>query len=113
MDDLFYNENYEEEDILNERGKVPRIQYLFDGKVRFYTCDIYIPKKKLIIEVKSSYTFTLNKEKIIVQAKECMAKGYNYELRIYTQKGKYVIYDIEKAYFYTKSGGMRIIVKKE
>jgi hypothetical protein len=91
LDDLLFKEKISENEIINERGDVPKIEYFIKNKSHIYYCDIYIPKKKLIIEVKSKYTFDLNKEKVIQQGIACKNKGYNYQLRIYNNKGEYYL----------------------
>ena len=65
---LFYKSSYEldfiilceQNNILIENG--PTIKYSMFGKNKIYFPDFYIPKLNLIVEIKSSYTYNLEKE---------------------------------------------------
>jgi len=59
-----------------ERG--PSIKYLFEGKNKVYHSDFYIPFLNLIVEIKNSYLFKIDKEKIKLKEKATINKGYNY-----------------------------------
>jgi hypothetical protein len=60
----------------------PSVKYLFEGKNKVYYSDFYIPSKNLIIEIKSSYFYNKDKEKVLQKGKTCGEKGYNYILII-------------------------------
>lgn len=77
--------NYTFTDLQIGVKNVPKIQYMLD-KLRFYYCDIYIPKENKIIEVKSTWTFYLDHDKVIAKAKACVEQGYNYEFYIINDK---------------------------
>lgn len=67
-------EIYNEDEIIYDKKLVPHIKYFYDNKLRTYYPDFYIPKDNLIIEVKSEWTFNVNKEKVLLKlkaAKEC------------------------------------------
>lgn len=51
---------YNEDDIENNRQKIPKIQYILNNKVCYYYPDIYIKSQNLIIEVKSVYLHIKN-----------------------------------------------------
>lgn len=89
LNDLIFDEKFKEEEILNCPTEVPEIFYNFNGKKRRYYPDIYIKEKNLLIEVKSTYTFNIEKEKIMAKALRCKEMGFNFEFRIYNPKGKY------------------------
>jgi len=58
---LKHNTNLKPSQIIaGEMGKIPRIDYYYDNKWRFYYPDFYIPKKKIIVEVKSTWTLLMN-----------------------------------------------------
>jgi hypothetical protein len=59
-----------------QRG--PSIKYNFNGKIRTYHPDFYIPSLNLIIECKNSYL--LKRDAIIIKEKEkaTIANGFNY-----------------------------------
>jgi hypothetical protein len=86
--DIIFNEwELSSKDIIVERTKVPEIWWVDDSnkKRRYYT-DIHIPSKNLIIEVKSTWTYEI--EKIITQQKLLAAKklGYNTLLWVFDCK---------------------------
>lgn len=56
----------------------PIIEYHFKGKNKRYFSDFYIQELNLIIEIKSSYTYELAKEKNIKKQEESISKGYNH-----------------------------------
>lgn len=66
-----------EDDIVTGQGNVPHIPYEFDGVLRRYYPDIYIPKLNLIIEVKSKYTWMKYKEKNMAKVDATKKLGYN------------------------------------
>jgi hypothetical protein len=71
----FLEKFYDKIDI--ENG--PSVPYLFEGKNKVYHSDFYIPSKNLIVEIKSDYILTLDKE--INEKKEfCLKQDYNYIL---------------------------------
>lgn len=66
----------EEDDIINGPGNVPHIPYMFDGVMKRYYPDIYIPKFNQIIEVKSKYTWKKYKEKNLAKYRACKKLGF-------------------------------------
>lgn len=58
--------------------KGPIIEYEFGGSKRQYFSDFYLPQFNLIIEIKSTYTFELSKEKNIEKQKRCILIGYRH-----------------------------------
>ena len=88
LDELL-KEGYIETQIYTDTNdKMPEIWYYFDDKPSRYFPDIFIAEKNLIIEVKSTYTYELNKEKNLAKAQACKKLGYSFEFRIYDPKGK-------------------------
>jgi hypothetical protein len=71
-----------EEDIVNDRANVPRIQYTFGGKLRSYYPDIWLPKNNQLIEVKSRYTWKKYREQNLAKYCACKAAGYNVSVAI-------------------------------
>jgi len=68
---------------------VPKIIYTFEGRTRHYHPDIYIKSQNKLIEVKSTYTISQDKKRNV--AKWVTAyKLYNFELRVYNEKGRLV-----------------------
>ncbi|MCK9529502.1 MAG: hypothetical protein M0R77_02900 [Gammaproteobacteria bacterium] len=81
MIDWLLSQGYEENDIIVSDIEKPEIWYEFDGKKRRYYPDIFIKSENMIIEVKSKYTFTLDKEKNNIKLSAC--RKLNFSSRIY------------------------------
>ena len=86
---LLFDENIDEEDIYTSDMSV-EIWYEYEEKKCRYYPDIFIKSKNLIIEVKSEYTYSIDKERIKLKLRACKFDNYNIELRVYDGKGKLV-----------------------
>lgn len=87
LDDLV--ETYSEDDIITDDFSKPEVWYFDDdGKYHRYFADAYIPKDNRVIEVKSIYTFQLDRRKIHLTKMAVYALGYEYNLIVYDKKGK-------------------------
>jgi hypothetical protein len=77
--------NHEEEDIINDVKVMPEFLYEWKGKSKRYYPDIYLPKERKFIEVKSKYTYL--EQRAVNQAKrECvLKKGFHFEFWICTK----------------------------
>ena len=80
-----------EEQIITDRRDIPRIPYMVDDKKRYYHPDMYLPHINTIIEVKSTWTYKLDVDKIELTRKATIEAGFAFELHIYDNKGKRVI----------------------
>jgi hypothetical protein len=78
---------YTEEQILTDRKEVGRIPYKHGEKQRYYFPDIKIPHMNKIIEVKSPWTITLERDTIDLKANAAKEHGYDYEIWVITKKG--------------------------
>ena len=78
---------YTEEQIITDRKDIPRIKYNYNDKEKCYFPDIYIPDEKYIIEVKSTWTLKIDKDKNYKKAEACKIEGYKYEIWVYDNKG--------------------------
>jgi hypothetical protein len=75
--------NFNELDFTNVRKEIPQIWYNDDaGKKHRYFPDIFIPKKNLIIEVKSTYTYSRYLTKNNIKKHAVLQLGYNFEFWI-------------------------------
>lgn len=81
---------YSEEEI--ELDNTPSVNYLYE-KSKNYFPDIYIPKHNLIIEVKSTYTYSQNIAQNLLKAKACIDAGYNFEFYVCSSKKVLMIVD--------------------
>ena len=89
LDDLLKIENIDENDIMNDRTKVPEIWYSDEkNERRRHYVDFYIPSQNRCIEVKSSWTFENNKDKVLAKQKAAIEMGMKYEIWIYDGYGK-------------------------
>lgn len=83
---------YHEDEIITERRQVPKIKYSINSKKMIYYPDIYIKSKNLIIEVKSDYTYKLNRVKNIIKAIATKKYGFFYEFWVYRNGNKLKFY---------------------
>ena len=85
--ELLLNIGINETDISVNRKTIPKIFYLNDkNKQSRYYPDIWIKSKNLLIEVKSEYTFNLNKNQALNKQDACKKLGYNHIIVICTKK---------------------------
>ena len=81
--------NINEEDIITGAINVPEIWYYdAEGKKRRHFVDIYIPSQNRCIEVKSTWTYQLHTNNVILKQEAGKKLGYNYEIWIYNKVGK-------------------------
>jgi very-short-patch-repair endonuclease len=81
---LYYRGSYEahfldycfENNIKVEKPK--SIKYEFEDKKRTYHPDFFLREKKLIIEIKSTYTYNKDLEKNIAKQDACVQQGFNF-----------------------------------
>jgi len=75
---------YKENDILYKKSEVPEIWYLKSETNTWhrYFCDFYIPKDNLIVEVKSKYTYDVDKQVNLDKQKACLYLGYDFKFMI-------------------------------
>jgi hypothetical protein len=82
LDELL--DEYSEDDILTDRKDMPEFWYIGeDNKKHRYFPDVYIPKINTIFEVKSNYTFELEKNKNLLKEKCVLEKNFKFEFKIY------------------------------
>lgn len=89
LDELL--KQYNEDEIISFRQKVPSIQYMQNNKKHYYYPDIFIPKDNLIIEVKSTYTYNLYLIKNILKALSTRKNGYKFEFWIYDKNKEKIV----------------------
>lgn len=79
---------YSEEDLKVGRLEQPEIWYFDDDcKPHRYFSDVYIPKTKTIVEVKSTWTYEKGLEKLKLQKDACTANKYKYLLLVFDDSG--------------------------
>lgn len=91
LDELIKKENISEQDIITGCKNVPTIWYNdSNNKKRRHFVDIFIPTKNKCIEVKSTWTFTKQKEIVFLKQNAAKEVGYLYEIWVYDNKGNKV-----------------------
>ena len=91
LDELLQKENIIEEDIITGCNNVPTIWYNDEnGKNHRHFVDIFIPSQNRCIEVKSTWTFTKQKDIVFLKQKSGKELGYLYEIWVYDNKGNKV-----------------------
>ena len=84
LDYLLENGIPENEIIVSHDGGVPNLQYYnVDQKLSIYFPDMYIPNGNTIIEVKSDYTYLVNKENNLLKFDAVIQNGYNLYVYIF------------------------------
>ena len=80
-----------EEDIVTSRKEVPEIWYKYsDNKDHRYYVDIFIKSLNKFIEVKSTWTYKKNMEKVELTKNTVKEKGFLYECWVFDGKGNIV-----------------------
>jgi hypothetical protein len=88
LNELLQKENISENDIITGCNNVPTIWYNDkNGKNHRHFVDIFIPSQNLCIEVKSTWTFTKQKDIVFFKQKAGKELGYLYEIWVYDNKG--------------------------
>lgn len=91
LDELFHQEKIDENDIITGCKNVPTIWYTdVNEKRRRHFVDIFIPLQNKCIEVKSTWTFTTQKETIFLKQRAAKELGYLYEIWVFDGKGNKV-----------------------
>ena len=78
---------YTYDDITVKRTDVPEIWYEKNNKKHRYYCDMYISKINTIYEVKSTWTYKKDIDKIPLKKQACIDSGYLFKLYVYDSKG--------------------------
>lgn len=86
--DLLFKK-FEETDVFTARKDVPRICY--DNESKYYFPDIYVKSINKIIEVKSTWTYTLHLQTNTKKWQETTKCGYTMEFWIFDNKGNLTI----------------------
>jgi len=81
--DLYYQGSFELDFLENYYNKFkiikgPVIDFIYENSKRQYFSDFYLPYFNLIIEIKSTYTYELSKEKNIEKQKKSISLGYGH-----------------------------------
>ena len=79
---------YQEDDIITSKKEVPELWYSFEDKDtrhRHYV-DFYIPSVRKCIEVKSTWTYDRNEDKVLAKQAAAKQEGYAYEIWIFDDK---------------------------
>lgn len=89
IDYLLTVKKYTEEQIVTGRLRTPSLWWVDDNdKRRRHYVDIFLPHKNKCIEIKSTRTFELHKDKCILKMANAILAGFDYEIWVFDQKGK-------------------------
>ena len=78
---------YDEDDIVFSREEVPEIWYADkDGKKHRHFVDFYVKSINRCFEVKSTWTYQRNEEKVLAKRSAAINSGFNYIVWIYNKK---------------------------
>ena len=69
-------------------GEIPSIPYVYFGKAHVYHPDIFVPSRKLLIEVKSSYTYSRYEKRNLAKQDACKNLGYRFVFLVMNAKGE-------------------------
>ena len=86
LDELL--KTYSEQQILTSRKDMPKIEYYYEQKRRYYP-DIFIPHLNKIIEVKSNWSLHLDYARNMLK-RDAARKNYDYDIWIYDEKTKQI-----------------------
>lgn len=75
---------FDEHEIICQASKMPRLIYFNPQtkKESIHYCDFYLPKMKLFIEVKSTFTYKSDYSKNIAKMAAALIAGYDYHIWI-------------------------------
>ena len=89
--DILINDKITEEDIVTSKKEVPEIWYKdSDDKDHRYYVDIFIKSINKFIEVKSTWTYKKNMEKVELTKNTVKEKGFLYECWVFDGKGNVI-----------------------
>ena len=80
-------QTYDEDDIVTGSTNVPEIWYMHENEQKRHFVDIYLKSTNTCIEVKSTWTYEKEKEKVLAKQQGSKELGFNYEIWIISQKG--------------------------
>jgi len=81
---------FSENDITYENEDIPSIPYIENEKDRNHKPDLYIHGENLLIEVKSTFTFGLHEDNVLLKQKFAKELGYDYHILIFDRKGNLI-----------------------
>lgn len=74
------NEGFSEEDMIFDNSLKPVIKYTFKTYSKRYYCDIWIPSKNMVVEVKSDYTWNNQLDLNLKKIEATVSSGFNFRL---------------------------------
>lgn len=82
LDFLIKNRKINEDNIIVEKDKIPKIEYInsSDNQNHRYYPDIYLKEQNILIEVKSDFLFKKEKDVILLKKRACENLGFKFHL---------------------------------
>ncbi len=81
--DQLLEEGVEEHEMVFVNRDKPTIKYTFHNRMKRYFCDIWIPSRNIVVEVKSNYTWEKDIDLNLAKVKATVSSGFNYRLIMY------------------------------
>jgi hypothetical protein len=78
---------YSEMDIEFDRKKIPTIKYVERKKSRNHYPDFFIKSKNMLIDIKSEFTYKVNKKTMQLKMRSAKKLGFDYKILIFDRKG--------------------------
>jgi len=95
LNDLINKYNIDENDIIIGSKNVPEIWYTDSNEKKHrHFVDIYLPKINKCIEIKSKWTFNIQKNTVFLKQKSAKELNYLYEIWVYDNKGNKVDFNV-------------------
>jgi hypothetical protein len=70
---------------------VPELWYFKDDKSKHrHFVDIFVQLQNRCIEIKSTYTYKINKDDVLAKQRDAKKDGYLYEIWVFDQKGNII-----------------------
>jgi len=89
--DHLLKEGIIEEDMVVHSSKMPIFNYSHENRVCRYFPDLYIKSQNKIIETKSEWTYSLQKERNLAKRKACLDRGYDFSFYIWENQDLTVV----------------------
>ncbi len=79
---------YQENDIITSRKEVPELWWTFeeDNTRHRHYVDFYLPSIRKCIEIKSTWTYDKNEDKVLAKQTSAKKDGFSYEIWIFDKK---------------------------
>jgi hypothetical protein len=88
--DYLIKAGVKEDDITNLRNEIPKIEYVYENKTRLYYPNIFIKSRNILIDVKSTNTYSKESDKNLIKQNACKDLGYHHIMIIWDKKNNHI-----------------------